>query len=129
MAVLEGLAGIAFLILPAMTVSTLLDTPLDTPGGLAVGRLAGAALLSLAVACWNARNSERGGAARGVITAMLFYNVAASAILAYAGIRLNLQSALLWPAFLTHVVLAALCLFNLWRTQKKLSKSGVERED
>ena len=100
----------------------LLGVPLDTPGGLVAGRIAGAALLSLGVVCWQVRNGERGSAATGVVSAMLFYNAAAAAILVYAGVRLKLQSTLLWPAIVVHQVLALWCLVNLWFTRRKLSK-------
>ena len=73
-AVLEAIAGAAFLLIPAIAFSTLLGLPLDTPAGLVAGRLAGAAIIGLAIACWQARNSEKSGAALGIVAAMMFYN-------------------------------------------------------
>ncbi|MCM3902898.1 MAG: hypothetical protein ND866_14425 [Pyrinomonadaceae bacterium] len=52
---------------------------------------------------------------------MLVYNAAAAAILVYAGVRLKLQSTLLWPAIVMHWILAGWCLVNLWITRRKLS--------
>jgi hypothetical protein len=95
----------------------------DTPGGLVTARIAGAALIALAVACWQARNGERGSPATGVVQAMLFYNFAAAMVLIYAGIRLELRSALLWPAIVLHLGLGLGCLTNLWFTSRKLSSS------
>lgn len=37
---------------------------------------------------------------------MLFYNLAAAALLAYAGIQLSMAGAGLWPAVLLHAALA-----------------------
>jgi len=37
----------------------------------------------------------------------------------YAGVRLKLQSTLLWPAIVLHWFLAAWCLVNLWLTRRK----------
>jgi hypothetical protein len=51
---------------------------------------------------------------------MLFYNFAAALVLAYAGIRLELRSALLWPAILLHLGLGGWCLFNVWLARRKI---------
>jgi hypothetical protein len=118
-AVLEAVTGLALILLPSLTVSMLVGAPLDTPAGLVAARIAGAALIGLAIACWQARNGDRGSPATGVVEAMLFYNFAATAVLVYAGIRLQLDSTLLWPAILVHVGLGAWCLLNLWITRRK----------
>lgn len=120
-ALVEAIAGLSLLIMPALAVSLLLGAPLDTATGVVAGRIAGAALISLAIACWQVRNGERGSAATGVVSAMLVYNAAAAAILVYAGVRLQLQSTLLWPAIVLHWILAAWCLVNLWVTRRKMS--------
>ena len=124
-AVIEAAIGASLLILPAFTASSLLGVPLDTPPGLVAGRIAGAALVALAIACWNARSGEREGPAKGVVVAMLFYNFAAVAVLAYAGIRLGLHGALLWPAIVLHLGLGVGCVLNRWVTRKILSRSEV----
>ena len=72
-------------------------------------RVGGAGLLALAVACWLARGENLGSAARGPIAAILVYNVAAAAILAYAGTRLGLYGIALWPAVVLHAVMAVWC--------------------
>ena len=123
MAMVEAIPGLGLLVAPAATSSLLLGVPFDAPNALLVGRLAGAALLSLAIACWQARDSERGAAAAGIITAMLFYNEAASSLLVYANIRLDLQSSLLWPAIVLHQGLAVCCALNLWFTGRKLKQN------
>jgi len=92
---------------------------------LVIGRVAGAALLSLGVACWLARNDETRRAAIGMVTAMLLYNVAAVAVLAYAGIGAGLSGIGLWPAVLLHAALAVWCLACL-RT-KRVNQSITER--
>ncbi len=107
---LETATGLALLVLPSLVASSLLGAPLDMPGGLAVARVAGAALLSLGVACWLARNDGRSRAAVGLVTAMLLYNVAAVAILAFTWFGLGLSAPGLWPAMLLHVALAVWCI-------------------
>src|SRR5688572_7705398 len=101
-AVFEGATGLALLVAPSMTVSTLLGAELDTPAALVVGRIAGAALAALAIACWQARDGERYGIGAGVIAAMFVYNLAAALIVTYAGVGLGLHSALMWPVIVTH---------------------------
>jgi hypothetical protein len=124
-AVIEASAGLALIVLPTVAVSLLLGVPLDTPAGLVAGRIAGAALVALAIACWQARNGERGSPSTGVVEAMLFYNFAAAMVLVYAGIRLDLHSALLWPAIVLHFCIGVWCLLNLWFTRRKLSRSEI----
>ena len=119
-AIVEGATGVALLLIPAVAVSMLLGAPLETPAGLVAGRIGGAAIIGLAIDCWQARNGARGSPATGVVEAMLFYNFAAALVLAYAGIRLELRSALLWPAIVFHLVLGAWCLLNLRLTRRRL---------
>ena len=114
-AAIEAVTGLSLLLMPTVTVAMLLGAPLDTPTGLVAARIAGAALVALAIACWQARNGDRGSPATGVVQAMSFYNFAAVMVLVYAGIRLELRSALLWPAIVLHLVLGAWCGLKLWR--------------
>ena len=119
-AIVEAVAGITLLLIPSVAASALLGVPLNTPDGLVTARIAGAALIALAIACWQARNGERGSPATGVVQAMLFYNFVAAIVLVYAGIRLDLRSTMLWPAIVLHLGLGVGCLTNLWFTRKKL---------
>ena len=109
-AAIEAGAGLALAISPVAPVSILLGASLDSPAGLVTARLAGGALLSLALACWLARDDGRSRAAAGLIAAMLLYNLAAVAVLAYAGLGLRLFSVVLWPAVLLHVAMAVWCI-------------------
>ena len=117
----EAATGLALAILPGAPVSLLLGTSLDAPGGLVVARIAGAALLSLGVACWLARNDALSGAGRGVIAAMLLYNAGAVSVLVYAGMGLRLSGIGLWPASLLHAALAVWCIACLRAKRVKQS--------
>lgn len=118
-AVIEAGAGLALLLIPTVAVTALLGAPLDTSAGLVAARIAGAALAALAIACWQAKKGR--SPASGVVEAMSFYNFAAAMVLVYAGIRLDLRSALLWPAIVLHFCLGVWCVSNLWFTRQKLS--------
>ena len=115
-AVIEMGAGLALLCFPSTTVALLLGSPLDTPTALTVARVGGAGLLSLGVACWLARGDTQSRATRGLVAAMLLYDVAAVAILAFAGIGFGLHGVALWPAVLLHAVMTVWCVTCLRRS-------------
>jgi hypothetical protein len=111
-AAIEVGAGLGLALAPAMLVPMLLGASLDTLGGLVAARIAGAALLSLGLACWLAR-SDAGRAAGVMVAAMSFYNVAATAVLVYAGLAMRLSGIGLWPATLLHGAMAIWCFAAL----------------
>jgi hypothetical protein len=117
-AIIEGSLGIVLLIAPSFVFSTLFVIELDTPAGSLASRIAGAALVALAIACWQGRNGERDSASLGVVAGMLFYNAAVNAVLVYAGTGLGIQSPLLWPIIVMHTVLGAWCLLVLTRARR-----------
>ena len=104
-AVLEAVVGVALLTSSSVPV-LLLGAPLDTAPGVVVGRVAGAALLSLGVACWLSRNGIPSSASRGLVAALMIYNVLTTGLLAYSGLSLGLRGVALWPAVAIHVALA-----------------------
>jgi hypothetical protein len=122
-AVVEVGTGLALAIAPSVPVALLLTSPLSTTVGVTVGRVAGAALISLGAACWLARDDERSRAARGLIVSMLLYNTAAVALLGYAGIVSGLAGVALWPGVLLHVALAAWCIACLRTSRSKLKET------
>jgi hypothetical protein len=102
--------GVLLLFAPSIVARLLLGTGLDGYAAAIVGRIAGAALLSLGVACWLARDDRSSRALRGLVGAMLLYNTAAFAVLVYAGAGLKVVGLLLWPAAVLHAALAVWCL-------------------
>jgi hypothetical protein len=90
-----------------------LGSPLDPGTGSLIGRLAAVALLTLALVCWLARNNQQSGGAAGPVAAMLFYNLAAAALLVYARVGLGFSSIGLWPPVAVHAVLALWCIASL----------------
>ena len=109
-ALVETSIGATLLLSPPLVAGLLLGVSLDAPAALIVGRVAGAALLSLGGGCWLARDDGPSRAVRGLIAMMLLYNSAAGAVLADAGARVGLVGFLMWPAVALHAVLAVWCV-------------------
>jgi len=108
-AVIELAAGLALLSFPWATALLLVGVPLEGLASLTVARIGGAGLLTLGVACWLARGDTLSPAARGLIAAMLLYDMVAAALLAFTGLGLGLHGPALWPAVVLHAVMAAWC--------------------
>lgn len=117
-AIIEAATGVGLIALPSVVVQLLLGSPLDTSAALVLGRVAGSALLALGVACWLARDDTQSRAARGLVSAMLLYNVATVAVLAFAGIGLGLNGVALWPAVVLHAAIAVWCVACLRRNSQ-----------
>ena len=96
-AVGEAVTGVALLVAPSLVGRLLLGEEL---AGVAVSiaRVAGIALIGLAVACWP------GSALLG----MLIYSAAVTLYLAYVGYVGGGTGILLWPAVVLHAILPAL---------------------
>ena len=108
-ALIEAATGLALLALPSFVVRLLLGAEISG-ASMPLGRVAGAALLALGVACWLARDDTQSRATRGLVVAMLMYNIAATAVLAFAGIGLGLHGVALWPAVVLHAAMGAWCV-------------------
>ncbi len=115
-AIIEAAAGLALMVVPAVVVRLLLGSRLDTSAAVTLGRVAGAALCALGLACWLARDDGQSRAARGLVAAMLLYNVATVAVLAFAGIGFGLHGMALWPAVILHAAMAVWCIACLRRS-------------
>jgi hypothetical protein len=115
-ALIEAATGLALMVVPSVVVRLLLGSPLDTSAAVMLGRVAGVALFALGVACWLARDDAQSRAARGLVAAMLLYNVATVAVLAFAGIGFGLHGVALWPAVVLHAVMAVWCIACLRRS-------------
>jgi hypothetical protein len=114
-ALVETGVGVTLLLSPPLVARLLLGASLDPSAASIVGRIAGAALVSLSAACWLARHDEPSRARRGLVAAMLLYNCAAAAVLAHAGAGLRLVGVLMWPAVALHAGLAVWCIASLRR--------------
>ena len=109
-AVVEVGAGALLLTVPAMFVALLIGGTLDSPGALAVARLAGAALLTIGFICWFSSRDPGSRTAAGIVGALVFYNAAAVGVLLYARLGMDLSGPGTLPAIVLHAGLAAWCL-------------------
>ena len=116
-AILESGSGLVLIAVPSLLTQILFDVILETPAALAVVRIAGAALVSLGLACWLARNQIQSIAAKGLVIAMFLYNTVIALVLAYSAISLGLSGFGLWPAVLIHLS------FGIWCVMSLLNKS------
>jgi hypothetical protein len=94
----------------------LIGAPLEEPAALIVARVCGAGLLTLGVACWLARGDTQSRAARGLIAAMLLYDVTVAALLAFAALGMDLRGVALWPAVVLHGLMSVWCVACLRRS-------------
>lgn len=110
---LEAPAGLVMLIMPSAVAELLLGAALDAPVAVTLGRITGAAWLALGVVCWLARKDIAGGAARGLVAAVLIYNIAVVTVLVLGWLGDGLLGLAFWPVVLAHVALAAWCIASL----------------
>ena len=109
-ALLEGVTGLMLVALPSQLATLLLGSSLEAPAALTVARIAGAALVALAMTCWLARDDGQSRAARGLVAATAVYHTGVALVLAYASIGLALSGLGLWPTVLFHTAMTAWCL-------------------
>ena len=100
---IEAATGLALIIDPELVARILLGTDL-LGGGIAVSRVAGAALLALGLACWPGKDD----ATAQTTCALFLYNFLAAIYLGYLRAGGGFVSYLLWPVCALHALLALL---------------------
>jgi hypothetical protein len=106
-AVVEAATGSALLIVPSLVGQALLGEQL-TGVAIPVARVAGIALVGLAIACWPGPP----------LVGMLTYNALVMLYLAYLGLAGGSTGVLLWPAVVLHVVMTALLTCDIARMRR-----------
>ena len=112
-ATIETGTGVALLVMPTAVVRLLLAAPLETDAAITLGRVGGAGLLALGIACRLAHGDARSRAARGLVAAMVLYNFGVAVILGAAGIRSQPVGIALWPAVMLHAAMTVWCIASL----------------
>jgi hypothetical protein len=96
----EAVTGSVLIIHPSLFVRLLFGAGLSNAGQ-ALGRLAGFALLALALACWPGPQS----ATRSAFRSLLAFSLLSTVYLASLGMAGELVGVLLWPAAILHAAL------------------------
>jgi hypothetical protein len=115
-------AGLCLGFRPEAAVALLLGAPLEGLAAVTLGRVGGAALCALGVACWLAHYDAHSIAARGLVGAMLLYNFCTVVILATAGTCSQAVGTALWPAVIIHAAMTVWCITCLLRKAAPAAK-------
>jgi len=108
-ALAELCVGASLLLAPSLTVEILLGAGLGSPVSVLVGRVGGAALLSIGLSCWLDRNRNRSSRSRGLVVGLAVYNGTVAALLTYAAVADGMKSVAIWPTIILHAVLLIWC--------------------
>jgi len=116
---LEVGAGLGLVVFPPLVIWLLLGVREPAPEALIVGRVGGAALVAIGVACWLARDDRGSRAQRGLLWGILIYNVGTGVALALAGLILRMDGVALWPVVVLHTLMAIWCAANLRLNERR----------
>jgi len=103
----EAATGLALLIAPSLVVHLLLGEQL-TGVAIPVARVAGIAVIALAIACWPGPP----------LVGMLIYSASITLYFTYLGFAGGLAGVLLWPVVVLHLILTALLAREVMRRQR-----------
>ena len=100
-------AGLLLLTAPSLAIGLVFDLP-AVDAGVVLGRVAGAALLSIGAACWWA---WRDGGRRALVIGLLLYNTAIAVLVVSSS--LGSPGAILWAIAALHATMAICCVWSL----------------
>ena len=112
-ALLEAVTGLMMILFPSFLAKLLLGSTLESAVAVTIAQIAGLAILTLGIASWRARVHWQSEAARGLVTAMTFYNTGILIVLVYAGTGLGFFCPGLWAVVVVHLLMAAWCISSL----------------
>jgi hypothetical protein len=118
-AIIEGLTGLALILVPALVGILLFKTELNSPLGTILAMVGGAAILSLALQAWLVRLQADTSI---TLKILLIYNAAVSFILLYGVFKLGFGGIVLWLVILFHIVQTGVC-FRIIRKTRSINSS------
>ena len=105
--------GVSLLVAPSFTAELLLGAGLGSPESVLVGRVGGAALLSIGLSCWLEQSRNRSGPSMGLVAGLAAYNFVVATLLIYAAVVDGMNGVGIWPATGLHMVLLIWCAARL----------------
>lgn len=115
--IIETSTGLVLMVQPALVIRLLLGG--DVSGdGIAVGRMAGFALIAFGYACWPWKEVSF-----PALRAMLIYNALALTYFVYLRLEGEFVGTLLLPAIVVHAILTLLFAWACWNHQDGISLS------
>jgi hypothetical protein len=117
---IETVTGLILIVRPPLFVQLPFGAGVSDAGQ-ALGRLAGFALLALALACW----PGGGAASRSALSALLVFSLLTTIYLVYVGVAGALVGVLFWPAVARHGALTSL-LMRGWLNGLLLRRWNLE---
>lgn len=126
-AIVELGAGAMLLLVPSLTTELLLGAGLAAAESAIVGRVAGAALLSIGLNCWLERRRDPSSPPVGLLVGLLLYNLAIALLFVDAAVQFELSGVALWPACIAHVLLFGWCVACLRAGSDGAAQSGAGR--
>lgn len=112
-AVAEALTGFGLLAMPSTIAALLLGSPLSAGVPLVVGRVAGIALIAIALVCWLERNRGSAAPPTSLLAGLLVYNAAIPLLLIYSNLVDDVSAIGLWPAVALHLAVAIWIVMRL----------------
>jgi hypothetical protein len=97
--IIEALTGVALIAVPATAAKLLLQSELSGSLEIILAMVGGAAIFSLAIGCWLARQLKDAGI---IVKALLFYNFSVASILLYGALGLGFKGPALWGVIIFH---------------------------
>ena len=117
---IEAATAVALILVPELVAGVLFGTELSA-AGIAVARVAGFGLLSLAIACWPRVDEVAAQSIRGLFV----YNLLAGLYLGYLRVGGGFSGFLLLPACVLHLLLAILFARPAYKSMPAISSVDV----
>ena len=105
-AVIELGTGAGLLLAPSTVAELLLGQLLGSGVSLVVGRVAGLALVAIALTCWLENVSGRAGSPIALLVGLLAYNSVVPLLLIHSTVTNRTSGIGLWPAVVLHLAFA-----------------------
>ena len=111
-AAIESGTGLMMIIFPSVLSRILLGSSLEVPVAITIARIAGVAIFALGAASWISRNDVKSRAVRGLVTALMIYNIGTALVLIYTGFS-GLSSISLLSVVMVHALMFGWCILEL----------------